>query len=352
MVDLLIVHASFGQGHKKAACALGECYHCDCYDLLNFTHSLIGKIYSSNYITITQRFPFLWRGFVFFSKNKIFRLLLNNFHKIIFSAFIKFVKRNKPKTVIVTHFFPAGLLESLRKKLKMQIITVVTDLRVHPVWINENSDYYITALDQTRDDLIRLGVNRQKILSGFAPLRLGFLKPTPQRVEHLSGKFTFSDRPAILFLSSLRGEFPFLIDSIKELTEKYNLFIICGNNSKLKEYLEELNSPHIQFFSYCENIWELMSQSFAIVGKPGGLTVFEGIYKKTFFIFTHFIPGQEEANMDLLIEAGVAKFAKTKEELIKGIAYFDKNKKNIVDGYPLMLNSADIAINKLIKKEK
>ena len=35
------------------------------------------------------------------------------------------------------------------------------------------------------------------------------------------------------------------------------------------------------------------------------MTVFEGIYKTTPFVFTHYIPGQEKQNMDLLVEKGV-----------------------------------------------
>jgi len=351
MVDFLIVHASFGQGHKKAACALGEYFHKDCYDLLDFTHPLIRKIYSSNYVTITQRIPFLWRSFTFLFRNKYLRALLNNIHKSIFSSFVKLIEKKKPQTVIITHFFPAGLLKSLKNKFEMKIITVITDLRVHPVWANEVSDYYIVALDQTRDDLIKLGVNKQKIFTGFASLRTGFLTDTSLDSECLSEKFMLPSRPAVLFMSSSRGNFPLLVDSIKELTKKYNLFIIYGNNLELKSYLEKLDSPHIQFFSYYKNIWELMSQSLVVVGKPGGLTVFEGIYQKTFFIFTHFIPGQEEGNMDVLIRAGVAKFATTKAELINGIEHFEKNQKNITDKYPLILNSAHIPINELIEKK-
>lgn len=347
MAKVLIIYASFGEGHKKGAYALSEVINSPCKDLLDFSHPLIKKIYALSYIIITQYFPHFWQAAFFLAGKKSFFSLVNAGHKRIFSSFLKYLKETKPAVIIATHFFPLHLGAIVRDELNIKLISIITDLRVHPLWVNRHIDYYFAALDITKDDLFKLGVEEKKVITGFVPLRKGFLKEFSKGL--LREKFNLDSKPVIIFISSLRGKLPFFKESIDIFLGDFNIFVIYGRNKKLGRYLKNKNSVHIQPFFFHEEIWELISLSSVIITKPGGLTVFEGIYKKKPFIFTHYIPGQEKENMDLLTGRGVAKFVRNRDELIKAVYYFEKKSGELSENYPLEIKDINQPLNDLVQ---
>ncbi|MFH1519008.1 MAG: glycosyltransferase [Candidatus Omnitrophota bacterium] len=333
MAKTLIVYASFGEGHKRAAFALKYLPDTQLCDLLSFTHPFLRNIYSLSYLAITQYFPWLWKGLFFFAKQKLFSSWLNRINRSIFSKFFKYLRDRRPGTIIVTHFFASSLIATLKNELNCKVVAVITDLRVHPLWVAECIDHYFAALEVTKRDLINLGVANDKITFGYVPLRVGFLKKIP--IEYLRKKFSLNPRPILIFVSSLRGRFPYLKAAIKTLVNDFNIFLIYGKNKKLKKCLEDLDSPYIRFFSFYDQIWEFFSASTIIISKPGGMTIFEGLYKRKPFIFTHYIPGQERANMALLIKYGIARFVRGAEELVAAVHYYNTKSSELQNNYPL-----------------
>jgi len=348
MDRILITYASFGEGHKSAAFALRDSLGSECHDLLDFTHPVLKHIYSKGYTIITHNFICIWRILYFFAKKNIFSFLLDRFHQRIFSSYIKHLKETKPKVIIVTQFFPASLIAAVKEELGIKIICIVTDLRVYPLWVNKFIDYYFTTLDITKKDLYDLGVAPSKVVSGYTPIRKGFIEKTPK--SDLYKKFGLKEKPTILFMASSRGKLPYLKAVLPDLLDDFNLFIIYGRNKRLKKYLQNLNSPNIRYFSFYAEIWDLISLSSIIVTKPGGLTVFEGIYKHKPFIFTTYIPGQEKENMDVLIKAGIARFIHSKSQFIKAVEHFQKKEVSLNDNYPFEIDDIHEIISEAIEK--
>ncbi len=348
MAKIVIVYASFGEGHRRGAEALKYLPDALVCDLLNFTNPLLRKIYSLSYLIITQYFPFLWRILFFFAKIKLFSSCVDKINRSIFSSFFKYLEKRRPKIIIVTHFFPSSLISPIKKKINFKVISVITDLRVYPLWVAGCVDHYFAALEVTKQDLINLGVAKEKITVGFVPLREGFLKDIPR--ESLRKKFSLGARPSLIFVSSSRGRFPYLKKSIQILLKSFNIFLIYGRNLELKRRLERLNSPYIRLFSFYDEIWELICASSLIVSKPGGMTIFEGLYKKKPFVFTQYIPGQEKGNMKLLVEKGVARFARGGKQLIKAIYYFNETGSKLRDNYPIEVKDIRKPLSSLIEK--
>jgi len=348
MNKILIVYASFGQGHKKAALALQSFLDSPCCDLLDYSHPFLRKIYSSGYTAASQYLPHFWQALFLAAKNNFFTFLLNKINKRIFSSFVKYIEQAKPEVIITTHFFPYNLIAGLKESHGIKLISVVTDLRAHSIWANKNVDYYFAPLEKTKSDLIAAGASAQKIISGYVPLREGFLQTLS--LEGLRGKFRLDSKPCITFVSSSGGNFRFLKKSLKILLNDFYVFVIYGKNERLKNHLEKIDSPNLRLFPFYENIWELVSLSSVIITKPGGLTVFEGLYKKKPFIFTHYIPGQEKQNMDLLIKHKAARFANSAKELVDGVYYFTKNSSWISKDYPLKVKDIRFPLNSLIEK--
>jgi processive 1,2-diacylglycerol beta-glucosyltransferase len=348
MDKILLVYASFGEGHKKAAVCLQDSLNAPCIDLLDFSFPFIKKIYIYGYLFITENLQFVWKFLFSSTKNKAIIKINERLQEFLFFPFFGYLRKTKPKVIICTHFFPLAFIATIKNELGIKIITIVTDTHAHPMWAHMAVDYYFVAFNETKDDLLRAGIKEDKIFSGFASLREGFFEKLDER--ELRKKFAIDDKPCILCMSSLRGNFPYLEDFIRNFKDNFNIFIIYGKNGKLKKYLEALNVPSVKFFSIYEEIWQIFKLCSVIITKPGGLTIFEGISQKKLFVFTRYIPGQEKENMDLLIARGVGKFAASPQELITTVNELMSHKDLIENNYPFTLCDIRPALKKIINE--
>ena len=315
--NCIVVYATCGEGHKKAAEALADRFCLPCLDFLDFTSPFVKRIYSAGYRFLVERFPFAWNIAFESSKTTAARAFLGILNSLLFVSFTKFLRDNKPGYIIATHFFPIQLVKRVKKKLGLKLLVVITDLGMHPLWADVCVDYYFVAMDITKRELISLGIDKDRIAITGLPLRAGFLDNVDGAEVRKS--MSLDSKPAILILSSTQGNIYFLREMIDELSGDFNLIFICGNNKKTKSFLAAAGKSSVRFFEYYENIWELMEIASLVITKPGGLTVFESLHKRKYMIFTHFIPGQEEKNMEALKKLGAgfytATFAELKEKV-------------------------------------
>ncbi|MFA5007825.1 MAG: hypothetical protein WC546_01220 [Candidatus Omnitrophota bacterium] len=338
MDKILLIYASFGEGHKRAACSLKDYFKAPCVDLLDFSYPFIKKLYIFLYLTVTDHLPLFWDFLYSSTRNAHLRFLVRQIQEFLFFPFFEYLRKTQPKVIITTHFFPLCFVSKLKKEFGIKVIVIVTDLRAHPLWANDCVDRYFVAHEETKKDLIKLNIEQSKITSGYVALREGFLNMPDKK--SIKEKFLLDEKPVILFMSSLRGNFPFVEEIVSDIKDKFNILFIYGKNLKLKEYLEGLKLSNIRFFPSYEKIWELFSISSFMVTKPGGLTIFEGIYTKKLFIFMNYIPGQEKENMDFLEKCGIGKFALTKSEFLNALTYFNEKREELTTNYPV--NFSDI----------
>ncbi|MDD5195942.1 MAG: hypothetical protein PHQ96_09790 [Candidatus Omnitrophica bacterium] len=203
LVKTLLIHASFGEGHKKAATSLEDFLQAPCKDLLDFCHPVIKEIYSSGYTIITDYLPQIWKLLFFSTRNKNLDYALELLHQILFASFFKYLRQTRPNVIVATHFFAYPFVYRLKKELNLKVIAIVTDLRAHPLWAHPVVDSYIVATQETKNDLIAYGIPQDKIISGYVSLREGFLEKSD--TANLRKKFSLDARPCLLFVSSRRG---------------------------------------------------------------------------------------------------------------------------------------------------
>ncbi len=335
MISVLIVYASFGEGHKRAAEAIGDFFEAPVCDLLDFAHPFVRQTYRKGYLFITQHLPTLWSFIFLITRIKFVAKTSHYLQQFLLPSFFIYLKNNNPELIITTHFSASHIIAIAKKDIRGYLVAVVTDIRAHPLWADEAIDKYFVFSDITKKDLVKVGVKEERVLSGYVSLRKGFVEESD--INMLYDKFLLPVRPTILFASSRRGTFPYLKLSLKKLLEEFNVIVIYGNNEKLKKYLESVDSKNLKYFSFDDSIWELVTLSCVIIGKPCGLTIFEGIFKKKPFVFTHFIPGQEVQNMDFLREYDVACYVKNASEFIAAIRYFYKKFTEARCNYPIVV---------------
>ena len=296
---------------------------------------------------MTRGKGFFWSLLFHSSKFKFSRRSLDIFCGAVFYAFLRYLRFEKPDVVVVTHPFVTPILLELKKELNFKIIVVVTDIKVHPWWVYAGVDHYFAALEETKNDLVAQGVDSARISYGFVPVRPGFWQKHDQAA--LRKKIGVDDKPCIMFISSIRGKFPYLKGLLATLSGKYNLLVVCGRNEKYMKQINELNLPSVKAFGFYEAMWELVASCSILVTKPGGLTIFEGMAQKRLFIFTHFIPGQEKDNMSILISKHIGAYPRTREEFLAVVDRFSVLSRDGDFQYPVVVNDMRPELERIIK---
>ena len=117
------------------------------------------------------------------------------------------------------------------------------------------------------------------------------------------------DKATVLVMSGSMG-FGKVLKRIKELDSldiDFQMIVVCGNNKTLKNRVDSLvTRKKILCYGYANNVDVLMDASDCVITKPGGLTVSEGLAKGMPLILINPIPGQEDRNVEFLLNNGMA----------------------------------------------
>ena len=320
---ILILHASAGAGHKRAAQALGKGFSEACpdadvqiCDILDFTPPLFKKTYGESYLDVVKKVPELW-GYMYSRSDKkaldpLRRKLRSLVNKPNTIEFALFYRKFAPDIVVCTHFMPLEILSARISKGKAaaSLFCAVTDFAVHALWVMENVACYYVATEEARRQLLRHGQPADRVSAKGIPIDPVFAVGLSNEAARKQLSIT-DGRPVVLILSGGVGVGPAveLIRAIGESGVDCRLLVVAGSNQELKASAEEaaqgLSIP-VTVFGFVNNIHELMDAADLIVSKPGGLTASEVLAKGKTMLIIEPIPGQEQRNCEYLLEEGAA----------------------------------------------
>jgi processive 1,2-diacylglycerol beta-glucosyltransferase len=321
-MNLLILHASAGAGHKRAAEALAAAaqaaggHRVTVRDILDFTPPLFRRSYAKGYLDIVKSVPELW-GYMYARSDR--RALLPHrkqirtvFNKLNTRKFLEFYDELAPDATICTHFMPLEILATRARQegVGRAPFCVVTDFAVHALWIVEGVARYYVATEEARRQLLRKGQPPERVQLAGIPVDPIFGRSEPSEAARRRLGLR-PDLPLLLLLSGGCGVGPAceLVRSLRELTAPCQLLVVAGNNAELKQEAEEAAAAlpfPCKVFGFVNNMHELMDAAEIVISKPGGLTSSEVLAKGKPLVVIDPIPGQEQRNCEHLLEAGAA----------------------------------------------
>ena len=308
----LIIYASAGQGHRRAAEALYNYIQNNLNDIevkiidaLDFTNLLFKNLYKDGYAFLVKNLSFLWKISYIFSNFRFSRIIRFLVNRINTKRLENFIIEYQPNIILTTHFLPQEVVSYLKKRkvIKSKLIVIITDFSPHIFWISPFVDMYMVGLPDTKDKLLALGIEEDKILITGIPVDLKF--SFAQDRAGLYKKFDLKDTFTVLIVTAGFGLGP-IERLVKALYKDFQLIVICGYNQKLFKKLKK-KYPQVKVFGFVENIDELMELSDIIITKPGGLTISEALIKELPMIFISPIFGQETENIKIIEKYGVGK---------------------------------------------
>jgi processive 1,2-diacylglycerol beta-glucosyltransferase len=322
---VLILSASVGAGHLRAAEAVEAALrqtvpdaHVKNVDVLDLTNRVFRRLYGKFYLDLVNKAPHVLGYFYDMldrpsksgrNRGDRFRLLLE---KLNLRPFIRFLQSEPWDLVINTHFLPAEIIASLRKKKKLFVpqVTATTDFETHRLWVNQPCDRYFTATAEGAMYLQSWGVPSQDIVPTGIPVHPVFSEPK-DRAALLAKHGLAGDRPILLQLAGGFGVGPIerIFRELLAVDLPLEIVAVSGRNEKLKQQLQKIPSParhRVRVLGFTKEIDELMAVADLVVSKPGGLTTSETLARGAVMVIVNPIPGQESRNSDFLLESGAA----------------------------------------------
>lgn len=344
-MDVLIFHASTGNGHMSAALALEEefrarGYEVACHDVLDYTPPGFCAWYRGGYEFLVKQKPDIWGDIYEKADEEGFAY---SFQTSLDHRFCKgidpLVLEGKPKWVLVTHSLPLPRLSLLRRRHRFfKIGTVITDLYPHKMWLRGRPDHFFVMSDWSKEQLgLRShGAEARTTVTGI-PIAACFSEEMSQS-EARRRTGLDEDLPVALLTAGGIGAGPMmpLLSAMARSGIPVQAVVVCGRNEQARlnlesraRELERRSKTKIRVLGQVsqQGMADLMNACDVLIGKSGGLTTSEAMATGCPFLVADpfLIPGQEEGNADFMVQAGIGARAATPEEAAEHLVFLLKS---------------------------
>lgn len=321
MARVLILHASVGAGHKRAADALAAAFarrspgQVRVEDVLDYTNPLFREAYAHSYLRLTDKLPALW-GYVYEQTDRDFFRFATELRAQVDAIWAwglrKLLRDYAPRVIICTHFLPVEVLARRkgRSRLTQPLYCVVTDYAAHAFWAYRDVDRYFVATDDTRKQLVARGVPSEIIQCSGIPVDPIVTEPKEHDAERQALGYPL-DKPLItIFGGGIEpGRVRVIVAGLIDRQITATLVVVAGRNRSLLSEIDDLESNatlDLHKLGFIDYVDDLVVASNIVITKAGGLTISEVLARGRPMIVIDPIPGQEESNTDFLVGVGAA----------------------------------------------
>ena len=246
---------------------------------------------------------------------------------LIHNGLLQLITNVQPDVIVSIHAMLNHVtIEALRDlQLKIPFITVVTDLiSVHYAWYAPGADCYIVPTEHAKQLYLERGLDPERVRVLGMPIDPKFTRPTESK-EELRRKFGLAqDLPVVLLVGGGEGSGG-LQEAVRAISRAHlpvQMLIVTGRNKRLYAHLQRTRSSlHVpaKVFGFVQNMPEMMRASDVIVTKAGPGTIAEAMACDLPIILSGYVPGQEEGNVDYVLQNEVGVLAHDAIELVDAL---------------------------------
>ena len=317
---VLILSCDTGEGHNSAGRAVKESVEKQggeavMLDMMLLKGKKVSRAVSRSYINVVKCVPGLF-GFIY----KLGSLISSPKRKspvyfacaLVAKSLRRYLEENDFDVIVTPHLYPAETLTYMKKKgwLSQSVVAVCTDYTCIPFWEETDCDYYVIPHEDLTEEFTGRGISQEKLLPWGIPVRLAFLEG-PDRVQARKNLRLAMDHRIYLVMGGSMGFGMiqiFVLELARRLMEKEEIIVICGNNQKLEDRLEqELGGREcVKILGYTDQVADYMAACDVIFTKPGGLSSTEAAVSHIPIVHTKPIPGCENRNLEFFQSRGMS----------------------------------------------
>jgi processive 1,2-diacylglycerol beta-glucosyltransferase len=318
---ILILTASFGEGHNSAARGVRDGLarvapngaEVELRDLFAEAYGPINEFVRRSYLGLINFAPRSWGAvYRWLDRKENFDRQFARFSRLK-DHFAALLDRFQPDVVISTFpAYPNALrcieAENPDRSRDCKSVVVVTDsITINAAWYRCAADYFLVANEQSASVLRAVGVPPQKIKVFGFPVNPKFAEFAEPNRDLPPNK---SKRRVLYMINSTTRDAPDLVRRLAELG--IDLTVTIGRVGKLRPAIEAAAEGRLaKIVGWTDELPRMLHDSHLLIGKAGGATVQETIAAGCPMIINHVVAGQEEGNARLIIEtnSGVIAFS-------------------------------------------
>ncbi len=322
---VLILTASFGDGHNAAALNLREAIELlapevkvDVVDAFASAYGMLNTVLRSSYQGIVRYAPLIWRGvFSMLDRPGLVRRQMKTMLKVR-QGLMAILRDSNPDVVVSTYPAYSHLIEQIyteHASRPFRLVTIVTDsISICSAWFSAPSDAYVVANEPTAKVLCGKGVTPGLIeVLGF-PVSCAFA----QDRMALAPTHTAIRQKVLYVINTGKAKAGKTIDRLLRL-ENVDLTITVGRNANLKAKLARRLDDYgdrVRILGWTNQMPFLLLSHHLVIGKAGGALVQEAIAARCPMIVNQVIPGQEQGNEELIRHFSFGAVARRDKEIL------------------------------------
>ena len=208
-------------------------------------------------------------------------------------------------------------------------LVVITDMvSTHAFWYNTKSTLTMTPTEVARLRGIGIGMDPKKIKMVGQPIADKFRRPSASKQELREMLGWPQDKTVALIVGGGDGMGP-VAETVKAVGQSgvdLALAVIAGRNESLKRNLENLDLKTPTFvYGFVDNMPDLMNAADILLTKAGPGTISEGFIAGLPLILYSKMPGQEDGNVDFVLNEGAGVWAPAVEDVLNTLRYWTSN---------------------------
>ena len=208
-------------------------------------------------------------------------------------------------------------------------IVVITDLvTTHAFWYNKRATLTLSPTEEAKQRGIEIGMSPDSIEVVGQPIADKFRQPSPPKQELRKALGWPQDLPVVLMVGGGEGMGPIeqTVHAVDKAKLDLMMAIIAGRNETLKNNLKKasLQTPN-QVYGFVDNMPDLMNAADIIITKAGPGTISEAFIAGLPIILYSRMPGQEEGNVDYVVQKGAGVWAPYPEQVVTTLRYWVDN---------------------------
>jgi processive 1,2-diacylglycerol beta-glucosyltransferase len=305
---ILILTASFGDGHNSAARALasalaglaGDAAEVEVRDLIREAEPFTSPALESLYRFAITHAPWGWHQFYRVAAH----LPMDRDPLMVLSrvstTLARTIRDRPPAAVLATFPLYAHQLQRLLSRPAFPVFTAVTDsITIHPIWINGVTTTYFAP------DEVSAASLRRSVPPDVAVLDTGF-PVSPVFAEIPVQPAADPPRRVLYFPATAKGVARRALDSLLRHTPPdLALTVVLGRHADrlgpvVDQCLAGFPGRPVEVLGWTDQVPRLMTSHDLVIAKAGGATTHECCAAGRPLVITKVVPGQEEGNAELV----------------------------------------------------
>ncbi len=265
--------------------------------------------------------PFYARAWHFANHPRRARQLVYLFWPWVRERIARLFAENPADVIVSVHplFNDITLRYWMKAPRRVPFVIVICDIgTIHALWC-ANADLVIAPHEGARRRAIACGVPPERIVVTGFPTRLRFREVRNAPKDFWRRQLGWSpDLPTVLVMGGGEGMGK-VFENARAVAESglpIQMAVVAGRNERLRRRLESVEWPIPTYiYGFVRTIPEMMAAADLIVTKAGPNTIAEALAVGRPMILTHYLPGQEEGNVDYVVNGGAGAYAPEPEQV-------------------------------------